>query len=289
MVFAVEIKALKVINLYRLLMQKKLLLTLYICLWATLSAVAQNHGRIVSLAPSLTQSLYYLDAQEKIIGVTSYCTVAKDDQKEIVASAVKANLEKVVSLKPDLVIVSGFTNPKDIETLRKFNIQVEVFQSPKSFDEICAQFTRLGKLIGNSAKAEQIVAESRRKIAAIAAKPKWKKQPKMFFQIGANPLFTVVPNTFMDDYMKLLGARNIAQNLTRGTVGREFVIAGNPDYIFIVTMGIVGDEEKAVWSKYRNLAAARKKQIFIIESDIACQPTPITFAQTMEIIDKLVE
>lgn len=270
-------------------MLKKLIIPiLALCAFAA-QAQTPAYSRIVSLAPSLTQSLYFLDAQNKVIGVTSYCTVAKDDEKEIVASAVKANMEKVVSLKPDLVIVSGFTNPKDIETLRKFNIRVEVFQSPKSFDEICEQFTRLGSLIGNRPKAEQIVAESRRKINAIAANPKWKTKPKMFFQIGANPIFTVVPSTFMDDYIKLLGARNIAQNLTRGSVGREFVVANNPDYIFIVTMGIVGEEEKTVWEKYTNLTAARKKRIFIIDSDIACQPTPITFAQTMEMIDKLVD
>ncbi|MDO5663830.1 MAG: helical backbone metal receptor [Bacteroidia bacterium] len=268
-------------------MQKKIIFTLII-LCASLLSFAQ-HSRIVSLAPSLTQSIYFLDAQDKIIGVTSYCTIAKDDKKEIIASAVKANLEKVVSLRPDLVLVSGFTSPEDIATLRKFGIAVEVFQSPKSFDEICKQFIRLGTLIGDKEKAENIVKESREKVEAIAAKRKHGKAPKMFFQIGANPLFTVIPNTFMADYIKYLSAENIAKNLKRGTVGREFVIANNPDYIFIVTMGIVGKEEETVWKKYTNLAAARKKQIFIIESDIACQPTPITFVQTMEILDKLIK
>lgn len=268
-------------------MLKKITFTLII-LCASLLSFSQN-SRIISLAPSLTQSLYFLNAQDKVIGITSYCTVAKDDNKEIVASAVKVNLEKVISLKPDLVLVSGFTSPKDIATLRKFGIAVEVFESPKSFDEICKQFVRIGTLVGDKEKAENIVKESRKKVEAIAAKRKRERSPKIFFQIGANPLFTVIPNTFMADYINYLNAENIAKNLKRGTIGREFVIANNPDYIFIVTMGIVGREEEAVWRKYTNLTASRKRQIFIIESDIACQPTPNTFVQTMEILDKMVK
>lgn len=272
-------------------MQKKQIFTLYIWFALALSTVvqAQTYKRIVSLAPSLTQSIYFMDAQDKLIGCTSYCEAAKADKKTIVASAVKPNLEKIISLKPDLVLASGFTNPEDIATLRKFGIQVEVFQSPKSFDDICRQFTDLGKTIGKAREAEKIVSDSRKKVTDIQTRRKGKPQLKMFFQIGANPLFTVIPNTFMDDYMKFLGTQNIAKDLKRGSVSREFVIAKNPDYIFIVTMGIVGEEEKTVWSKYSNLTAARKKQIHIVDSEIACQPTPVTFAQTMEVLDTLIQ
>lgn len=252
------------------------------------SFAQKEYKRIISLAPSLTQSLYYLDAQNKLLGCTSYCVAAKEDKKEIVATAVKANLEKVIALKPDLVLVSGFTDLQDIETLRKFGIHVEVFQSPKSFKEICNQFIHLGKLIGKEEIARKTVSESEQKIKNISARMKWKKKPRMFFQIGANPLFTVLPNTFMDDYMTFLGAENISKSLNKGTVSREFVIAKNPDYIFIVTMGIVGNEEKDVWAKYSSLSATRKKQIHIIESDIACQPTPITFVQTMEVLERII-
>ncbi|MEA4903899.1 MAG: helical backbone metal receptor [Petrimonas sp.] len=247
-----------------------------------------QYKRIVSLAPSLTQSLYYLGAQDKLIGCTSYCMAAKEDKKEIVASAVKANLEKVIALKADLVLVTVLTDLQDIETLRKFGIKVEVFQSPKSFKEICNQFIRLGMLIGKEEKARRIVLESEQKIKEISSGVKWKKKPRMFFQIGADPLFSVLPNTFMDDYINFFGAENIAKTLKRGSVSREFVIANNPDYIFIATMGMVGNEEKEIWSRYSYLTASRKKQIHIIESDIACQPTPITFVQTMEILEKMI-
>jgi iron complex transport system substrate-binding protein len=268
---------------------KKVILFLYISFTLTVSVFAQSNVRIVSLTPSLTQSLYFLEAQDKLVGCTNYCADGVKDNKEIVASAVAVNLEKVVALKPDIVLASQLTTPDNIATLRRFGIQVEVFQSPKSFTEICEQFIQLGALIGEKTKAERIVNESRQRVESVSAKMNRRTAPKMFFQIGANPIFTVIPNTFMNDYITLLGAENIAEDFRRGTVSREFVIAQNPDYIFVVTMGITGEEEKNRWGRYSNLKAARNGQIFIIDSDIACQPTPVTFAQTMEILHKLIK
>lgn len=260
---------------------------LFLFVLTVFTVQGQPYTRIISLAPSFTQSIYYLEAEDNLVGCTSYCEAAKGDNKEIVSSAVKANVEKIISLKPDLVLASGLTNPKDIELLRKIGVKVEVIHSPKSFQEICDQFTRIGTLVGKTEKANTIVEESKQSIQKIAEKNKINRNRKMFFQIGANPLFAVIPNTFMNDYMTLLGIENIAGKLTQGTVNREFVIANNPDYIFIATMGIVGEEELKTWNRYPSMNAAKKKQIYIIDSDIACQPTPITFVQTIEMMDQL--
>ena len=225
-----------------------------------------------------------MEAQGKLVGCTSYCLAAKTDDVPVVSSAVKMNMEKILSQKPDLVIGSGLTNPKDVETLRKFGIRVEIFQTPKSFDEICTQFLLLGELVGAVPKASAVVKESKEEIRKIANRKANGKSPKIFFQIGADPIFAVLDHTFMDDYMTLLGATNVAKGLKQGSVGREFVIAQNPDYIFIATMGIVGEEEKTTWQKYNGIRATKENNIFIVDSEIACQPTPVTFVQTIKII-----
>ncbi|MDR0421546.1 MAG: helical backbone metal receptor [Proteiniphilum sp.] len=259
---------------------------LFLCVITATAVQGQPYRRIVSLAPSFTQSLYYMEAGDKLVGCTNYCAAARGDNKEIVASAVKANVEKIISLKPDLVLASGLTDPKDTKLLRKAGIRVETILSPKSFEEICDQFVRLGAMVGKSERARALVEESRRTVGKIAEKNRGGARRKMFFQIGVNPLFTVIPGTFMNDYATLLGMENISKNLTHGTVTREFVIAGNPDCIFIATMGVAGEEELKTWSRFPGLKAAREKQIYIIDSDIACQPTPVTFALTMEAMDR---
>ena len=253
------------------------------------SAQGKTYERIISLAPSLTMNLYYLEAQESLIGCTSYCEIARPDNKQIVASAVKANIEMIVRLNPDLVIVTSITNIETIEMLKKFGIHIEVFQTPKSFKEICDQFLRLGSLLGKSTLANVIVSETKDRIAQLQKEQTWTGGQKMFIQIGANPLFTVIPNTFMDDYILLTNGTNIAADLNRGTITRESVVARNPDVIFIVTMGILGEEEKMIWEGFESLSASKHNRIFIIDSNLACTPTPLSFVKTLEIVSNLLK
>ena len=288
-------------------MKKILLLTLFFATIISACTAERNRSstqaetRIVSLAPSLTKSLYFLDAQGKIAGNTSFCV--EIDNAVIVASAIAPNIERIVALRPDFVLVAGtLTSPEAIAALCRFGIRVEIFDTPKSFDEICEQFLRLGELIGEKERAVRIVNESRERVEAVSgtlrlrtsaslsnhSATEMEETPNIFFQIGANPLFTVLPNTFMDDYIRFLGGRNIAENLTRGTIGREFVIAQNPDFIFIATMGAVSEEEKNVWSRHTQMSAVRAGRIFTIDADMACLPTPVTFAETMEVLYELI-
>lgn len=247
---------------------------------------AQNYKRIISLAPSITQSLYYLGAQDKLVGRTSYCVAAENDDIEVVASAVTLSMEKAVSMKPDLVLVLGLTDQKDIETLRKFGIEVMVYESPKSFKEIAEQFIHLGKMVGKADVAHQIIGDSEKRIKEIQKEREGKPTPNIFFQLGSNPLFTVTPNTFMDDYIQLMGGKNISSELTKGIIGREFVVAKNPDYIFICTMGVATDQETKLWKSYTSMKAVKNNRLFTVHADIACQPTPITFVQTLEVMHK---
>lgn len=254
----------------------------------TYSVFGQTPTRIVSLAPSLTKNVYFLEQQHKLVGCTSYCDTAVANGKEVVASAVKVNIEKVVSLKPDLVITTTMTNPETLDMLKKFNIRVETFPTAKSFDEICKQTIRLGQIIGAESNAKRIVTQSEIKIKSLASSTRKDKSPTVFFQIGAKPLFTVIPGTFMNDYILLAGGKNVVTNTKTGTITREAVIASNPDVIFIVTMGIVGNEEKNVWESYSTLSAAKNKKIFIIDSNDACTPTPVTFVKTLERVINLI-
>lgn len=249
--------------------------------------IAEKPLRVISLAPSLTKNIYYLNAQSQLVGCTNYCTEALADHKEIVASAIKVNLEKTVSLLPDLVLVTTITSPKTIKAIKNFGIQVEVFSTPKNFGEICDQFIRIGKLMGSMEQAQKIVDETAHKVDSISKSFIKKSTPNVLIQIGADPLFTVLPHTFMNDYITLNGSQNIAGDMKAGTLTREYVLMKNPDYIFIVTMGMIGEEEKVEWKSFTDLKAAKNKNIYIIDAEKACSPTPITFTETLETITTL--
>jgi ABC-type Fe3+-hydroxamate transport system substrate-binding protein len=257
---------------------KTIILTVFII--AGTEIFAQK--RIVSLAPSLTKMIYLLEANNKLVGCTSYCEIAKSDKVSVVASAVEVNLEKVCILRPDLVIASSLTRPSTIEAIERLNIKVIVLPAPKSYNDICNQLIEIAKPLGKEALAKSIIDVQKTRLEKLKQSVPKNKKPKVFFEIGAKPLFTVIPNTFMNDYISLSGAENIASDLTSGTITRETVIARNPDVIFIVTMGIVGNEEKATWEKYYTINASKTGRIFIIDSNKACSPNPVNFVDVVE-------
>jgi len=255
---------------------RKLCTLLLLCLFgASLNASAL---RIVSLAPSLTQNLQYLGAEKDLVGCTNYCITTT--KKQIVATAVKVNVELVLSLKPDLVIATNMTNKGTVATLRKFGIKVVAYPMARSFEDVCSQFMDLGKRTGREAKAVEVLRKTRQKISQLKAIPH--KPLKMFMQIGADPLFCVVPHTFMNDYITFAGGENIAYDLRIGSITRETVLKRNPDVIFIVTMGIMGNSQKKEWEAVKSLNATKNKKIFIVNSDKACTPSPVSFAETLE-------
>jgi ABC-type Fe3+-hydroxamate transport system substrate-binding protein len=249
---------------------------------ACVSVHSQSPQRIVSLAPSLTNMLYLLEEKNELIGCTSYCEQAKKDGKEVVASAVEVNVEKVFLLKPDLVLTTTLTKHTTIESLQKLGIKVSVFTYPASFNGICQQLMEVAKLTGKQVLAKSIIEKQQIRLNLIKQKVPKGKKPKIFFEIGAKPLYTVIPNTFMDDYITYVGGENIAADLKSGNVTRESVLLRNPDVIIIVTMGVVGAEEKTTWSNYVNISAAKNGKIFVIDSDKACSPNPVTFIDTLE-------
>jgi iron complex transport system substrate-binding protein len=267
---------------------KKSHLSLVIFLLLQLVSQAQEARRIVSLVPWMTRSLYLMGEQERLVGCTNYCPVAVADKIPIVASAVSVNIEKVLTRKPDLVFASSLIKPETIDNLKKLNLKVEYMSYPKSFDEICTDFIRIGKLIGQSTKAKAIVTQQKERLAKLKASVPAGKNPKIFIQIGARPLFCAVPNTFIDDFIQFSGGKNIAAELNTGNITREYVLKQNPDFIFIVTMGMVALEEKDAWLKYPILSASKSNQIYILDSDKTCSPTPVLFVDALEEIIRLI-
>ena len=243
--------------------------------------------RIVSLAPSLTKELVSLDLKNNIVGATSYCDISASNKDLIVGSATTVNIEKILLLKPDIVLASGLTKENTITALKDNGIEVHKFGRMKSFNDICNHFLELGKLVGKEKLAKLLIDKSIIKVDSLKALvPEHADSLKVFFQIGAKPIFTVTPNMFMNDYITFSGCKNLANDLSNGAITRETVINRNPDVIFVVTMGIVGDNEKRTWESYTDLSATKNNRIFIIDSSVASTPTVLSFTKTLEVIIK---
>jgi iron complex transport system substrate-binding protein len=113
------------------------------------------------------------------------------------------------------------------------------------------------------------------------------RAPKVFLQVGTRPLFGAIPGSFINDFITLAGGINIIADQDKGTTKVEKVIALNPDVIIIAIMGsesgIAGDEKRR-WNKFHILNAVQNNRVFIINPDLACSPSPITFANTLAVV-----
>ncbi len=239
--------------------------------------------RIISLCPSITEQLFLLGGGDKLVGVTTYCNRPEEAQKiEKIGNIIEVNIEKIISLHPDLIIATSLINPKAKEKLKRLGIKVITFPAPKSFNEICNQFVELGRIVGKEKKALELVHKAKKDVSSIQNKVKNLPKTKVLVQIGTKPLWVAPKDSFIDDFIKFAGGINIGPNNEMGIYSREEVLKQNPDVIIIATMGIAGEEEKKIWQNYKTINAIRKNRIYIVDSNKLCSPTPVSFVKTLE-------
>jgi iron complex transport system substrate-binding protein len=255
-----------------------------------LPAGGQEARRVVSLAASITKNLCLLGARDRLVGCTRYCDPGAGDSIPVVADALSVNMERVALLRPDVVLVSGLTHPRVVSGLERLNLKVTRLGQPRDFDEICRQLEELGAITGQRDRAAAINSACRARLAAVdtLVAARGEPRPRVFFQIGAAPLFTALRGTFMHDYITRAGGENIAAALDNGIVSREFVLLEAPDVILITAMGTASDEQARAWRKSTSLPAVRHRRVFLLDDEI-CSPTPVTFVEAVEEIARLIQ
>ena len=239
--------------------------------------------RIVSLSPAITESLYLLGLKDNIAGVTTYCNrplAAKT--KPVIGTVMEPDLEKIVKLQPDLVLAMGLTNQRALAKLRSLGLKVLAYEIPDTFSGICDIFLKLGDATGTGAKARHIVDTARSQVDDIRKKSARLKKPRVMIELGAKPFFVATRDFFINDYLDFAGAINIFRDAPSGSVGREEAIVRNPDIIFIVTMGLKGDNERQLWKRYASVNAVKNGRVHVLDSDDVCSPTPLSFARSLK-------
>lgn len=271
-------------------MMKKLVTSLFFLLLLFRTAAAQTPKRIVSLAPSVTENLYALGLESNVVGISVYCP-AGTTKKERIGTLWEPNIEKILTLSPDLVIASKEGNKKGpVHKLRGLGIPVYVVDDDRDFATICANFLSLGKRLGEEDRARTIVVSARARVQEVALKLRGRPLVRVFWEVGARPLFTISRQSFINDFNTYTGCTNIFDDLALRypQVSREEVLKRDPDALLLVTMGDVTGEEKKYWESFPVLSAARNRRIFVISASEIFTPTPLTFARGVELIASIV-
>ncbi|MCK5162448.1 MAG: ABC transporter substrate-binding protein [Desulfobacula sp.] len=248
--------------------------------------------RVISLSPIITETIYLLNAQDLLVANTSYCNVPDEAQfKEKIGSVIQMNVEKIISLRPDLVIASPLSREKQIKILSNQKIKVMRIENPQTFPQMCDITMRIGKVTGRADAAGKIIERAKNEVEAIKLKTAHLPKKKVFIQIGMKPLHSANKDTFINEYINYGGGINIAENEKSGIYSREKVLKENPDVILIATMGTskkAGEIEKQRWMKFKFLNAAKKNQIYVLDPELILSPTPVTFAKGLKQVLSLI-
>ncbi len=265
---------------------------LFLCTWPVNAESKKLPERVISLSPIITETIFLVGAQDRLIANTSYCNVPEEAKtKAKIGSVIQMNIEKVVRLKPDLVIASALSKEKQIQTLENFSIPVIRARNPKTFDQMCEMTMDLGGRLGCFEQAQKIVKAAQDKANAILEGNRTLEKPKVFLQIGIKPLHSANKDMFINEYIRYSGGRNISENEGSGVYSREKVVSVNPDVILIATMGTskkAGRLEREKWLAFKNIKAVEKGRIHVLDPEILCSPTPVTFVKGLKQIVTLV-
>lgn len=237
--------------------------------------------RVISLSPIITETIYLLGAQDRLIANTTYCNIPEAALlKEKIGSVTQMNVEKIIRLQPDLVIASALSRERQLIMLERQSIRILRAQNPKTFSQMCDMTLTIGQKLGREQVARQIVDRAQKEVAGIWEKTRGLEKPRVFLQIGLKPLHSANKDMFINEYIRYGGGINIAGNASSGIYSREKVITENPDVILIATMGTsrkAGELEKHRWMTFKSMNAVKNNQVFVLDPEMICSPTPNTF------------
>jgi iron complex transport system substrate-binding protein len=234
--------------------------------------------RIVSLAPSITETLFTLGLDSTVIGVTDFCDYPpRARQRAHVGGMLNPALEKIVSLRPDLVLMSGSGNVQtDFTKLSKLGLTVFVTY-PKTLDGIFKSILDIGALVGRPATADSLVRALRSREANIQHQAHQHKVRSVLFLVSVRPLISVGPGTFIAEMIRQCNATNISENapIAYPMLSREEILSGDPDCI-VVTSDAVKDRSEVMdaFSEWQHLRAITDSAVTLVDADLVTRPGP---------------
>jgi iron complex transport system substrate-binding protein len=233
---------------------------------------AREPARIISLAPSVTETLIALGLDQRIAGVSDADDYPPDKIKtKPRIGGVQLNIERIVSLRPDLIVGMPALQASQLERLISMGLPVLAVDA-NSVPETYTQIALIGTVTGSARAARGLIARMRARQAAVEVAVRGRVRPRVFVEIAGEPMITAARGTFIDDMLRRAGGTNIFSNL-RGwpQVSTEAVIERNPQVIVTTHSARAGILRRRGWS---DVAAVRSGRVVTMDPALLSRPGP---------------
>jgi iron complex transport system substrate-binding protein len=233
--------------------------------------------RIVSLAPHITELLFAAGAGSSIVGVVEYSNYPAAAQRLPQVGDVNAlDLERIVALKPDLVMVWQQGSPQgQLDVLAALGLPV-YYNQPRSLDEIARTLERFGELAGTRSTADAAARAFRQRLAALRARYRGRDTVTVFHQIWDQPLMTVNGEHLISQVLALCGGRNVFGDLPPLVphVSIEAVLDADPEVIGAAGTGSAAQAGLGPWFGWPRLRAIARGNVYVIDPDLISRHSP---------------
>lgn len=229
--------------------------------------------RIISLAPDATEILFAIGAGSHVAGVMQGSDYPPPAKKiAVVGSYSGIDLEKIISLKPDLIVSWGNSFSRPLSLLKKSGVPVYVTNT-HTLEDVARTMKNLGCLAGTEGFAQKTAEDYLQKLTLLKNKYRTQKPVTVFYQIGSYSLITINKNSWINQAIHLCGGENIFENafFTAPEVSWEAVLNANPQVI-------ISDAKEAdwknTWLKWKMITAVNHNNLFSIDPDIIDRAGP---------------
>ncbi len=244
--------------------------------------VPKKVTRVISLAPNLTEMVFAVGAGSKLVGVTTYCNYP-DEAKiiEKVGDTLTANIERIITLKPDVVLISTASQLETFtEVLDRQGISVYV-TDPDSMQNVFESLRNIGDLLGSSETALSVAKGLERRVDEIGPPPT--VRPKVFVQISKEPLFTIGGTSFLTEVVEKAGGTSATKEMSSAypKISKENALSSDPDIIILSD----SDDNREPNKIFSSSTAVRSQRILRMNADILARPGPRTVDALEQIAD----
>ncbi|MDY0221939.1 MAG: cobalamin-binding protein [Desulfobacterium sp.] len=235
--------------------------------------------RVISLAPSITEIVFAIGLGECLKGATIYSDYPEAARAlPKVGSYIHLDLEKIVALEPDLCIAVKDGNPKQTAD-RLVSLGIPVYAvNPVDLDSVVSTVRLIGSLLNADSGAARVANDMEQRIRRVEALVSTSStRPRVFFQIGINPIVSVGSDTFIHGLIERAGGINLAAaSVSYPRFSKEQFLGLSPEVVIITSMarGEVFQRVKKEWQSWPDLPAVKNDQVHIVDSNILDRPTP---------------
>lgn len=221
--------------------------------------------KIVSIAPNLTELIYALDAADKLVGRSDYCDYPEEVlDVETVGSLYTPDIEKIISLEPDLVVVSTHFDEENAAKLEELNIPVLALYEEHDVTGVYEMIDTLGTAINRNAEAAECILEMQDTIAEVTAAVEGLDAPSVYYVVGYGEYgdYTAGGDTFIGGLIELAGGDNIAKDVSGWNITLEEIVEADPSIIITSEYDKEGFMSDA---SYANLTAVKEGNVYTVD------------------------